>query len=778
MSFLTQGRPTVKNKTYGRKPYIKGDIGDYTEQMGTVTRKAIEDQQEMPRSNFDKPYNSIDYPNQEYIQPPDFNPVFPNIDPFKPDKPSSDPITYPGAETPCCDLKFKLPFECCDSPAHPKREWVYTYGIGLSAFNQLCSTKLLPEQTRGIEERFLRSINVFVNGLRYNRVQYRPDVDPIYPVRVYPPEDPNSPGCFTWRDGDKVHAQLNGPGKGNVLCEGPVFRSKSQVACGSWADSQCCTCDCEAAEQFLFDDANTSDTIVTGSNIEVYVIGGCPPFVFKTSSTGYDFEGIAGNPGYESLEDRHATLNCANTPCEEGTAINCAFTVTDACATVVSGVIRNTEGAWKALDWDYNNVDMGSTPPTEPGDTGTGGYSRNLGTHLGTDGYLYEMFYALSYFGPVQDIDPQCPDSITTLDAACEAGYYCWLFDNWDEDYCSGGAWQQSFPCVTAYLTWYNLVNANDNYFSVVADSAYLWSSMYCWRGVIDDLTGATMWRITSDALRAANKSYRITAMRKWEWWCAAAGSSSPSASASSSPSTSPSSSPSSSPSGSSSSSPETSYVGSVVNDDASNVIWVLPLTGLAADDLMFTLLCVYKTSAATITPPTGWTLDGSYTDNNDKYYLYHRIATVADTGKTGEGEDPDNFYVWSSDATKISATIVAFRDGFNTADPVDAVSNTAYTTTNTTLRAAAMSVTDAGSTLIFFGADYETTTAITSTVPATQDNDWVEDYDAGAASSDFYRHIYHCNWSGEDSTGVIDATLSANQATKHAFAVALNREV
>ena len=57
-------------KTYGRKPYIKGKTGSYSEMMDTTPRKAMLDQRLEKKSQYDKPYLVDDYAEMEHIQPP------------------------------------------------------------------------------------------------------------------------------------------------------------------------------------------------------------------------------------------------------------------------------------------------------------------------------------------------------------------------------------------------------------------------------------------------------------------------------------------------------------------------------------------------------------------------------------------------------------------------------------------------------------------------------------------------------------------------------------
>lgn len=103
-----------------------------------------------------------------------------------------------------------------------------------------------------------------------------------------------------------------------------------------------CNCANPPEGTFTFDDDNTPDTIVKDSSIEVYIIGGCPPFTFSTSSTGYDFE---GESNYETGK-KHATLFCVNGACGVDFDVTASIKVTDGCETEVEAVIRNTAGNW------------------------------------------------------------------------------------------------------------------------------------------------------------------------------------------------------------------------------------------------------------------------------------------------------------------------------------------------------------------------------------------------------------------------------------------------
>jgi hypothetical protein len=159
---------------------------------------------------------------------------------------------------------------------------------------------------------------------------------------------------------------------------------------------------------------------------------------------------------------------------------------------------------------------------------------------------------------------------------------------------------------------------------------------------------------------------------------------------------------------------------------------------------------------------PAGWTLAGKQVGAYG-WWLYYKVAV-------GEGAS----YTWgwaAGAATKI--TLTTYRNGFNTNNPIYAVSNTAYTISNTTVQAASL-ITGGESYTLVYAASVSYTSVVTFTKPNTQDNDWVEDYDEGTVLSGFSHTYGHCDYSLAGDTGVIDITASQTLTAKHAFAVAL----
>jgi hypothetical protein len=184
--------------------------------------------------------------------------------------------------------------------------------------------------------------------------------------------------------------------------------------------------------------------------------------------------------------------------------------------------------------------------------------------------------------------------------------------------------------------------------------------------------------------------------------------------------------------------------------------------TGTVDNDLMFAFI-KRNDSTAPSSVPSGWTLAGDRVPGGaNSFWLYYKLAA-------SEGAS----YTWdwlASGRTGIS--IVTRRGEFNTASPIDVVSNTSYVTSDTTLRAAAVSAAAVNSTILFFGGNH-TSSATTGTIP-TAPASFTEDVDYHDGAGRFHRYMASLLWTGSGSTGNMDAVLSATSIDKHAFAVIL----
>lgn len=295
-------------KSYNRKPYIKGDIGDYREMMDTVPRQAMLNERLEKKSQLDKPYTKKDYQDMEYSQPnapsrlrfesPEFNYVGPNAVPGESE--------FPGAGTACILSCFSPLY--CDDPVECH------FGI-----------------IQGIpEEELYSGLRVYINGSLHRDIEVNRTF--VRPIQIWPLSRTN--GWAVWPNNPKDVILLEAWTKNDDGI--PILRCKTKL--DVFCKDFCCDNPPEGA--FAFDDDSTADTIVAGSSIEVYITGGCPPFTFATSSTGYDFEGSTSHETF----DRVATLNCASGSCGVDYDACCNINITDDCDSSVDAVIKNTGG--------------------------------------------------------------------------------------------------------------------------------------------------------------------------------------------------------------------------------------------------------------------------------------------------------------------------------------------------------------------------------------------------------------------------------------------------
>lgn len=199
--------------------------------------------------------------------------------------------------------------------------------------------------------------------------------------------------------------------------------------------------------------------------------------------------------------------------------------------------------------------------------------------------------------------------------------------------------------------------------------------------------------------------------------------------------------------------------------DSESSATVVLPApAGIAANDILFG----YVKHNANETPtgvPSGWTLLGSefHTASTSYWFLYYKIAT---------GSEPAD-YTWTfATAARAGGVSIAYRDGFDTADPIDAVSDTGYTTNNTTLRAAAATAAEANAPVLFFGCTHNSSAnAVTHPSSPAAFTEDVEYFGGGGRGN---YEIASLIWTGSGTTGNVDATLASAVDAKHAFLVIL----
>lgn len=279
---------TATGVSYERKPYITGDNDDYIDQMTRVPRKAIEDQQERPRSNFDKPYISDNYPEMEQFQPP---PIIPIPKPHFPQPPFNTPVPNAMDDWPesggICKVILDGPFYCCcESGKNNVTEHERDYCYADAGMMQI-PIDLTPKggSSGDIVKTWLTSAIVTQNGARCITEYYEGGPTPL---KIKPATD-------NFADGDVLELWIYGANR-KLSCH-----QKIEITC---FQDKCCDCINPPEGAFTFDTTNTPETIIAGSSIDVYVTGGCPPFTWSVTGTGYSFES-------GTTKQRVNTLVCA-----------------------------------------------------------------------------------------------------------------------------------------------------------------------------------------------------------------------------------------------------------------------------------------------------------------------------------------------------------------------------------------------------------------------------------------------------------------------------------
>jgi hypothetical protein len=191
----------------------------------------------------------------------------------------------------------------------------------------------------------------------------------------------------------------------------------------------------------------------------------------------------------------------------------------------------------------------------------------------------------------------------------------------------------------------------------------------------------------------------------------------------------------------------------------------------------------VAASSPAVITKPTGvvendFMLFMGYTSGDGYHFTCADWAEVAYSQDASfncrtvlwkrAGASEGASYSFACAGGSPGGLIVAYRGVYATGDPILASSNTAYETSNTTLRAASLTTAEA-SLLIHCGWAYSGPYA-TMTKPA----DYTARVDYSSATIDSSIFASDKEWTSSGATGVVDATLSQTTAYKHAFLVAV----
>ena len=168
------------------------------------------------------------------------------------------------------------------------------------------------------------------------------------------------------------------------------------------------------------------------------------------------------------------------------------------------------------------------------------------------------------------------------------------------------------------------------------------------------------------------------------------------------------------------------------------------------------------------VTAPAWWISLWDSISSGIYHRLYYKVAS----------SEPSS-YSWTGGGTnRTHISINTYRWAFDTADPIDASSNIAYTTSSVYCRWASVNVTSADSVLLQFSWVFNFDATLSYTKPTAPEDNWTEDYDYYDFTADCAMAVFHWTYSWTWATWDVDSTMSLTKwSTKHAYLVALNPE-
>lgn len=293
---MASNKPSGITRDYGRRSYIETDPEPYMDHMKRVTdfqkyQEALE-----RHSEWKRPYISDDYEQMEYWWSPPFlmNPKW-WMPYWLPDGPT---IGHPDIFDPVADCTH------CAITCHGG----YNCGWGWCHKSVAC---WLPGQN--ISRDFSWAI---ISGGEYlSEVEYD---KPLSGSIRFKTTDALS-------GGEKVTIEVRfTDGMGHICTDTASLRCEEE-------EEDCCS---PSPPSFTWD-SSSDDTILKNDSASVTVSGGCSPFSWQITGTGFSL-GAAQTTG------RSNSVNTDGTAC--GSA---SITVTDFCGSVTNGSVRCTEaGSW------------------------------------------------------------------------------------------------------------------------------------------------------------------------------------------------------------------------------------------------------------------------------------------------------------------------------------------------------------------------------------------------------------------------------------------------
>ncbi len=186
--------------------------------------------------------------------------------------------------------------------------------------------------------------------------------------------------------------------------------------------------------------------------------------------------------------------------------------------------------------------------------------------------------------------------------------------------------------------------------------------------------------------------------------------------------------------------------------------------TGIAQNDLLFAFVG-HLNATDRLNTPAGWTQIARNKNGSVNQALFYKVAGAS---------EPANYTFTLTASSRFGVSINVYRGCFDITNPIATFSNTQYVVSNTTYRAASITLPSPYSTVIVFPGVI-TSGAKSFTAPATQGGGWATAYNQGNASSQFSRSSFSKTIISAGATLDIDSIGTFSGTTqKHSFGVGL----
>ena len=322
MSTVTESRKQV-NKEYGKRPYVDEDAKDYIEYSKRPTDKEMFDRLEEKHSEFKKPYMFDDYQEMEHYYPP----------PVQWGSPAWDLGGSGGGGDNGWSVNWWMGDYAGDSPADDEAAgWLGWYIMGCKI-----ECPLIIQGDACDDDEHCCYFNpawqliTNVEAIKGEDVVEFTKNDPD-DWNIHLPGEIRKGFCFKVTEASGIGkivfeatTQATGIQRRSVNCEVEITYN--------------CGCNCATADTFEIDTGSSATTIAPGGTATLVAQGGCGPFTWSVSGTGYTMDDA-------TTTDPSNVLNSPSGTCGVQYDPVATVTITDNCSTQITTKVRNTGGQW------------------------------------------------------------------------------------------------------------------------------------------------------------------------------------------------------------------------------------------------------------------------------------------------------------------------------------------------------------------------------------------------------------------------------------------------